>query len=54
MLLIFKMTLCIAGDSRNEVLTGVQKLGFNPDLYRMNALQGLAHDPSRKKYITMV
>lgn len=35
------------GDSRNEVLTGVQKLGFNPDLYRMNALQGLAHDPSR-------
>lgn len=35
------------GDARNEVLTGVHKLGFNPELYRMNAYQGLAYDPSR-------
>ena len=38
----------VAGDARNEVLTGVHKLGFNPELYRMNAYQGLAYDPSRK------
>ena len=36
----------VAGDSCNEVLTGVRKLGFNPDLYQTNALQGMAYDPS--------
>jgi hypothetical protein len=35
------------GDSYNEVLTGVHKLGFDPDLYKKNALHNLAYDPSR-------
>ena len=35
----------VAGDSHNEVLTDVHKLGFNPDLYRTNALQRMAYDP---------
>ena len=38
----------VAGDFRSEVLTGVHKLGFNPDVYKLNAFQGLAYDPSRK------
>lgn len=35
-----------AGDARNEVLTGLSKLKYDPALYRANALQGLVYDPA--------
>ena len=38
---------CTAGDARNEVTTGVSKLGFDPAIYRANALQSLVYDPLR-------
>ena len=38
---------CTAGDARNEVMTGVSKLGFDPAIYRANALQSLVYDPLR-------
>lgn len=40
----------LAGDACNEVLTTSElaKLKFDPNLYRVNAYQGLAYDPMRK------
>lgn len=45
-----------AGDARNEVMTGstMHKLGYNPEVYRLNALQNLAYDPSRKTHAISV
>ena len=40
-----------AGDAKNEVLTGVNKLGFDPAIYRANALQSLTYDPLRKQHL---
>ena len=42
-----------AGDAKNEVLTGVNKLGFDPAIYRANALQSLSYDPLRKQNIML-
>lgn len=42
----------LAGDARNEVLTTSElaKMKFDPNYYRVNAYQGLAYDPMRKKH----
>lgn len=32
----------------HEIGQEVHKMGFDPNLYRANAYQGLAYDPSRK------
>ncbi len=46
------MYVCIhaVGDAGNEVLTTSElaKLKFDPNLYRVNAYQGLVYDPMRK------
>ncbi len=41
------------GDAKNEVLTTSElaKLKFDPNLYRVNACQGLVYDPMRKSKI---
>ena len=41
--------LLAAGDVGTDVLTGVHHLKFDPAIYRANALQGLMHDPARKR-----
>ena len=47
MQLMWSLLPCTAGDARNEVTTGVSKLGFDPAIYRANALQSLVYDPLR-------
>jgi len=42
------LILYAAGDAKNEVLTGLSKLKYDPALYRANALQGLVYDPASK------
>ena len=44
----FLIFLYTAGDAKNEVLTGLSKLKYDPALYRANALQGLVYDPASK------
>ena len=44
----FYLACKLAGNAGNEVLTGLAKLKFDPNLYRVNACQGLVYDPMRK------
>ncbi len=46
--------MCAVGDAKNEVLTTSElaKLKFDPNIYRVNACQGLVYDPMRKLWCT--
>lgn len=37
-----------AGDAKNDVMTGLSKLHFHPEHYRLNAVQTFAYDPARQ------